>query len=110
VIQGASQDLGQLIGAGVALTSAADGSASGPVFVVRKVANLEPLLASEAAANARKAADQLARDAGAALGAVREITRHPLVLLPRDPIPGEANGAQVHQIVRVSVTMRYVLN
>lgn len=109
VIQAASQDLGQLIGAGVALTSAADGSAPGPIFQVRKVANIEPLLAAEAAVNARKAADQLAHEAGLSVGDLRDATRHPMTIQPRDPVPGEGDGAQLHKLVRVEVTARYAL-
>jgi hypothetical protein len=84
VLQAASQDVGELLGSGVALAPPGEGAAAGPTFVFRKLIILKPLMLAEATANARKAADQFARDSGARIGGIRQATQGDFVILPRD--------------------------
>lgn len=109
VIQAASQDLAELLGSGVVLGSAGDAAPVGPTFVFRKLNILEPLMITEATANARKAADQFARDSGARLGGIRQATQGDFVILPRDQVAGISESTQVQKVVRVATTVQYFL-
>ncbi len=110
VLQAASQDLGELLGVGVVLTPPADGAQNGPTFVFRKPSILEPLMMAEATGNARKAAEQFARDAGARIGGIRQATQGAFVILPRDQVAGISESTQVQKVVRVVTTVQYFLD
>jgi hypothetical protein len=109
VLQAASQDLGELPAAGVILAPAGDAAVTGPTFVFRKLSILRPLMTSEATANARKAADQFARDAGEIVTGIRQATETTFVILPRDPLPGVEETTQVQKVVRAVTTVQYLL-
>jgi len=108
VIQAASQDVGELLGAGVSLAQPADGALAGPTFIFRKLSILKPLMLAEAAANARKAVDQFARDAGARTGGIRQASQGEFTILPRDLV-GTSETAQAQKVVRVVTTVQYFL-
>ncbi|MEO8481333.1 MAG: SIMPL domain-containing protein [Acidobacteriota bacterium] len=110
VLQAASQDLGELLGAGVVLASPGDAAPAGPTFLFRKLSILKPLMMAEATGNARKAADQFARDSGARIGGIRQATQGDFVVLPRDQIPGVSEAMQVQKVVRVTTTVQYFVN
>lgn len=109
VLQAASQDVGELLGSGVALVSPGEGAPAGPTFVFRKLSILKPLMIAEATANARKAADQFARDTGARIGGIRQATQGAFVILPRDEVAGITEAAQVQKVVRVVTTVQFFL-
>jgi len=110
VVQAASQDLGELLTSGVILAGAGESAAGGPTFVFRKMSILKPLMIAEATANARKAADQFARDSGTTVGGIRHATQGEFVILARDQVPGVSEATQVQKIVRVVTTVQYFLN
>jgi hypothetical protein len=109
VLQAASQDLGELLNLGVVLAPPADGTPAGPTFVFRKLSILKPLMIAEATANARKAADQFARDTGARIGGIRQATQGDFAILPRDQVAGVSEATQVQKVVRVATTVQYVV-
>jgi hypothetical protein len=104
VVQAASQGVSELVAAGVVLTANA-----GPTFLYEGLNTLKPGMMAEAAANARKAAEQFARDSGATLGGIRQATQGDLVVLPRDKAPGAEEASQIQKVVRVETTVQYVL-
>ncbi len=104
----ASQRVGELIDAGVVLSS--DGPwAGGPTYLFNGLNELKPAMIAEATANAREAAEQFARDSGSKLGPIRRANQGVFVILPRDQAPGVQEQRQRAKIVRVVSTVEYLL-
>ena len=104
----ASQKVGELIDAGVVLSS--DGPwAGGPTYVFNGLNELKPAMIAEATASAREAAEQFARDSGSDLGPIRRANQGLFVVLPRDQAPGVQEQRQRAKVVRVVTTVEYLL-
>jgi hypothetical protein len=107
-LQKASQSVGELVNAGVVLSS--EGRfVSGPTFVFRKLNDLKPTMIAEATANARKGAEQFAKDSQSALGGIRRANQGVFEILPRDQIQGLTEGSQLQKTLRVVATVDYWL-
>ena len=109
VVFAASQNVGELVAAGVAITSGLEFGPGGPVFLFNSLNALKPAMIAEATASAREAAEQFARDAGARLGGIRQANQGVFVILPRDQAPGIREDQQIAKIVRVVATLEYLL-
>ncbi len=107
-IEAASQQVGDLVEAGVILSSEG-GPTSGPTYLFTKINDLKPEMIKEATANARKAAQQFALDAGSRLGGIRQANQGTFVILPRDQAPGVSEEGQRNKTVRVVSTIEYYL-
>ena len=104
----ASQKVGELIDAGVVLSS--DGPwAGGPTYLFNGLNALKPAMIAEATASARMAAEQFAHDSGSALGPIRRANQGLFVVLPRDQAPGVQEQRQRAKVVRVVSTIEYLL-
>lgn len=104
----ASQGVGELIEAGVVLSS--DGPwAGGPTYLFNGLNELKPAMIAEATASARESAEQFARDSGSELGPIRRANQGLFVVLPRDQAPGVQEQRQRAKIVRVVTTIEYLL-
>jgi len=104
----ASQRVGELIDAGVVLSS--DGPwAGGPSYLFNGLNDLKPPMIAEATASAREAAAQFARDSGSGLGPIRRANQGLFVVLPRDQAPGVQEQRQRAKVVRVVSTVEYLL-
>jgi hypothetical protein len=108
-IEAASQEVGQLVDAGVVLYSEG-GPASGPTYLFTKLNELKPQLIAEATANARKSAAQFAQDAGSRLGGIRQANQGTILIQARDQAPGVMEESQRHKMVRVVATVDYYLD
>lgn len=108
LIQAASQDVGELVQAGVVLSSEG-GPSSGPTYLFTKLNDLKPELIAEATANARKSAEQFAKDAGSRLGGIRQANQGTVIIQARDQAPGVMEESQLHKTVRVVATIDYYL-
>jgi hypothetical protein len=104
----ASQAVGELIDAGVVL-SASRGPYSGPTFLFTGLNELKPEMIAEATSEARRAAEQFAKDSESQLGAIRRANQGVFVILPRDRAPGITEESQRDKIVRVVSTIQYFL-
>jgi hypothetical protein len=104
----ASQKIGELIDAGVVLSSEGPW-ASGPSYLFTRLNDLKPSMIAEATANARAAAEQFAKDSGSRLGGIRQANQGLFVILPRDPAPGVQEQRQRTKVVRVVSTIDYRL-
>ena len=109
VIVAASQQLGELIGAGVVLSSEEGVGSGGPSFLFTKLNDLKPAMIAEATARAREGAQQFARDSKSALGGIRRANQGIFEILPRDASPGVSEESQVDKRVRVVTTVEYAL-
>jgi len=107
-IRAASQDVGDLVAAGVALTSGA-GYGTGPTYLFTKLNDLKPAMLAEATENARNAAAEFAKRSGAHVGPLRRASQGLFEILPRDQAPGIPEGSQLEKVLRVVTTLEYVL-
>ena len=105
----ASQRVSELVGAGIVLSSSGEFGGAGPTYLFTGLNELKPSMIAEATANARAAAEQFARDSGAALGGIKQANQGVFVILPRDQAPGVQEGSQPEKIVRVVSTVQYFL-
>ena len=106
----ASQRVGELVSAGVVLSSGAEYGPGGPTFVFTRLNDLKPPMIAEATARAREAAEQFARDAQSSLGSIRRANQGIFEILPRDQAPGISEGNQILKTVRVVSTIEYLLD
>jgi hypothetical protein len=104
----ASQAVGELVDAGVVLSSRG-GPYSGPTFLFTGLSELKPDMIAEATAKARRAAEQFAKDSGSRIGRIRRANQGVFVIQPRDRAPGIIEGSQLHKTVRVVSTIEYYL-
>jgi hypothetical protein len=108
-VQRASEKVGELVGAGVVLSSGEEWGPGGPTYLFKKLNELKPQMIAEATAEARKAAEQFAKDSRSRLGGIRRASQGVFVILPRDEAPGIAEPNQMEKTVRVVTTVEYTL-
>lgn len=109
VVQSASQNVNELVTAGVVLSSSGR-PGNGPTFLFTGLTALKPEMIAEATANARRAAEQFAQDSDSQLGTIRTANQGIFVILPRDRAPGITEGNQLNKTVRVVSTIQYYLD
>ena len=107
-IRDASQRVGDLVAAGVVLSSGGPGY-GGPTYLFTRLNDLKPEMVAEATANARKAATEFARQSGSRLGGIRRATQGVFEILPRDAAPGVMQEGQIQKTLRVVATVEYLL-
>ena len=109
-IQATSQRVGELLDAGVVLSSGPGGGfGGGPTFLFTRLNDLKPEMIAEATASARKAAEQFAKDSKSALGGIRRANQGVFEILPRDQAPGIMESTQLQKTLRVVTTVEYLL-
>jgi len=107
-IRAASQDVGQLVAAGVALSSGG-GWGTGPTYLFTRLNELKPPMLAEATTSAREAAAEFAKRSGARVGNIRRAQQGLFEILPRDQAPGIPEGSQLEKRLRVVTTLEYEL-
>ncbi|MBU1701773.1 MAG: SIMPL domain-containing protein [Candidatus Eisenbacteria bacterium] len=108
LIQSASQKVGDLVEAGVVLSSSG-GYRDGPSYLFSGLTELKPGMIAEATENARAAAQQFAKDSGSRLGKIMKANQGVFLILPRDRAEGVMEESQPHKTVRVVTTVDYTL-
>jgi len=108
-VERASQAVGELVNAGVALSAEGGPSQTGPVYLFTKLNALKPALIAEATKSARAAAEQFAADSGARLAGIRRANQGVFEINPRDDYPGAFEPRQVLKTVRVVTTVEWLL-
>lgn len=108
-IERASQRVGELVSAGVVLSSGQEYGGGGPTFVFTKLNELKPQMIKQATARAREAAEQFASDSRSALGGIRQANQGVFEILARDQAPGIQEPSQIEKTVRVVSTVDYFL-
>ena len=91
---------GDIVAKGVMLNSDDGG---GPQFEFTKLNDIKPALIAEATSNARKSAEQFAKDSGARLGGIRSANQGVVTIGDRD------RGSPHVKTVRVVTTVEYFL-
>ena len=104
-VRAASQNLGDLVNAGVVL----GGTYGGPSYRFRGLNDLKPEMIGTATASAREAAEKFAQDSGARVGGIRRANQGVFQILARDQAPGVVEGNQLSKVVRVVSTVEYFL-
>jgi hypothetical protein len=107
-IEKASQEIGELVDAGVVLSS--DGPMSNaPTYLFTRLSEHKPAMIAEATANARRAAEEFASDSGSQLGKIRRANQGVFVILARDRAPGIEEQGQRQKTIRMVTTVEYFL-
>jgi hypothetical protein len=106
-VRAASQRVGDLVSAGVVLSSG--GWGGGPTYLFQRLTDFKPEMIAEATANARAAAVEFAQDSGAELGGIRRANQGVFEILPRDRAPGISQEGQLDKTLRVVTTVEYYL-
>lgn len=96
--------IGALIKSGVTLKEGQP-----PVYVYTKLKDVKPAMVAEATDDARKAAEQFAKDSGAKLGGMKGATQGVFQFLPRDQADGVVESYEINKTVRVVTTVNYFL-
>jgi hypothetical protein len=109
IVQAASQRVGELVEAGVVLTSGQDYGPGGPTFLFTRLNDLKPDMLAEATARARDAAEEFASASGSRVGKIRRANQGVFQILPRDGAVGQQEQNQLFKIVRVVSTIDYLL-
>ena len=107
-IRDATQRVGDLVAAGVVLTSGGPGY-GGPTYLFTRLNDLKPEMVAEATANARKAAGEFARQSGSKVGGIKRASQGVFEILPRDAAPGVMQEGQIQKTLRVVATVEYLL-
>jgi len=105
----ASQEVGELVEAGVVLTSGQEYGPGGPTFIFSRLNDLKPEMLAEATARALEAAREFASASGSAVGKIRQANQGVFQILPRDAAPGQQEQNQLFKTVRVVTTVEYLL-
>jgi len=105
-----AQKAGELVSAGIVLSSEDEGYGSGgPRYMFTKLNDLKPPMIEEATARARESAAKFAQDSKSGLGGIRQASQGVFEILPRDQGPGAQETAQIAKLVRVVTTVEYFL-
>jgi hypothetical protein len=105
----ASQQVAELVNAGVVLSSAGGYGSGGPTFIFSGLSKLKPDMIAEATAHARAGAEQFAHDSQSRVGGIKEASQGVFQILPRDQAQGISEASQVLKTVRVVSTIKYFL-
>ena len=108
-VETTSSRVGALVNQGIVFSSGQEYGPGGPSYLYTKLNDLKPQMIAEATAEARKAAEQFARDSTSRIGGIRSANQGVFVILPRDEIPGFGEQNQPDKIVRVVSTVEYRL-
>lgn len=108
-VHAASEKVGELVAAGVVLTSGDSYAGEGPTYIFSGLNELKPQMIADATARAREAAEQFAHDSQSRLGAIRRANQGVFQILPRDQAPGIMEQSQIEKTVRVVATVEYSL-
>jgi hypothetical protein len=109
VVEEASQNISELVEAGVVLISGQEYGAGGPTYVFRGLNDVKPDMIAQATARAREAAVEFAADSDSRLGGIRRANQGVFQILPRDPAPGFSESNRIEKTVRVVTTVEYYL-
>jgi len=105
----ASQEVGELVDAGVVLTSGQEYGPGGPTFIFSRLNDLKPEMLAEATGRALEAAQEFASASGSQVGKIRRANQGVFQILPRDAAPGQQEQNQLNKTVRVVTTVEYLL-
>jgi hypothetical protein len=105
----ASQQVGDLVQAGVVLTSGQEYGPGGPTFLFTALNELKPDMLAEATGRAREAAVEFAEASQSTVGKIRRANQGVFQILPRDPAMGQREQNQLFKTVRVVTTVEYLL-
>ncbi len=105
----ASQQVSELVQAGVVLSGEGGPESTGPTYLFTKLNDFKPAMIAEATANARAGAEKFAADSKSGLGEIRQANQGLFSILPRDQAPGISEESQVDKTIRVVSTIDYSL-
>lgn len=96
--------IGGVIKSGVTLSDN-----SPPVYLFSKLQDIKPEMVAAATDDARRAAEQFAKDSGAKLGTMKTATQGLFQFLPRDQANNVIESQEINKTVRVVTSVSYFL-
>lgn len=105
----ASERIGELVEAGVVLSSGGEYGTTGPTFLFTGLNEIKPEMIAEATARAREAAQRFADDSQSGIAGIRRANQGVFVIRARDQAPGLTEPSQFEKTVRVVSTVEYFL-
>lgn len=105
----ASQRVGELVNAGVVLSTGGRFGPGRPTFLFTRLNDFKPAMIAEATSSAREAAEKFASDSRSRLGGIRQANQGVFQILPRDQAPGFSEESQLYKTIRVVSTVEYYL-
>lgn len=96
--------IGGVIKSGVTLSDN-----SPPVYLFSKLQDIKPDMVAAATDDARRAAEQFAKDSGAKLGSMKTATQGLFQFLPRDQANNVIESQEINKTVRVVTSVSYFL-
>ncbi len=108
-LEAASQKVGELVQAGVVLTSGQEYGPGGPTFVFTRLNDVKSEMLADATARAREAAQEFAQASGSRVGKIRQASQGVFQILARDQAPGQEEQNQRMKTIRVVTTVEYLL-
>ncbi len=104
LISSIHEKLGDLVSSGVVLVDSDKAS-----YLFTKLNEIKPAMIAEATENARKAAEQFAKDSGSDVGGIRRANQGIFLILPRYGKHSYQESEQIDKKVRVVSTIEYYL-
>ncbi|MBR6411882.1 MAG: SIMPL domain-containing protein [Alphaproteobacteria bacterium] len=98
--------IGDLVSNGVNL----GGYGNGVSYLFTGINAIKPAMLKKATQNARKAADEFAKNSQSKVGDIRSANQGVFSILPREDIPDQSEREQINKKVRVVSTVEYYLN
>ena len=96
--------LGSLIRKGIVLNDY-----SGPRYIYTKLNDIKPSMIAEATKNARKGAEQFAKDSNSPISGIRRANQGIFAILPRNGVDSYSEQSEKEKTVRVVSTIEYIL-
>ncbi len=96
--------LGDLVKQGIVLNDY-----SGPRYIYTKLNDIKPQMIAEATRNARKGAEQFAKDSNSPIAGIRRANQGVFTILPRNGQDAYAEESEKDKTVRVVSTVEYIL-
>ena len=106
-IETAASKIGDLIAEGILLTG--DKWSNGPKYYFTDFVEIKPVMLAEATVEAKKAADEFAKNSGSAVGKIKQANQGVFRILPANRT-NESEEFFRNKLIRVVSTVQYYLN
>ncbi|MBN1283397.1 MAG: SIMPL domain-containing protein [Proteobacteria bacterium] len=109
LLDATSRATGELVRRGVVLEQEYAEGGTGPKYIFTRLNDVKPAMIVEATANARRAAEQFAKDSKSGLGKIKRAYQGMFMILPRDGNESVSESRYIDKKVRVVSTIDYYL-
>ncbi|WP_430735359.1 SIMPL domain-containing protein [Halodesulfovibrio aestuarii] len=108
-VEGAYQDVGELIKKGVSIVKEGQEGSGNPIYIFTRLNEIKPEMIHAATINARSSAEQFAKDSGAEVGAIKQANQGVFQMLPRHSDEMYLEKFARYKTIRVVSTIKFYL-